>query len=250
MRRLFVSLAALLALGLRGPVLVAAQDATPAAQPATDPEAGAPRADLSRTDVRYFLPYGADGLNPGLTVTANASGVCGFESLATPGRHDAWDCIGADNQVYDPCFENPFAALDEPGELACVASPFATDVVLFRLTEPLVRQKEGGPDDAGGAAPPPDDALDQPPADQAEGTADGIVDPLDLPWALELANGERCSLLTGASAVLAGQRVHYECDGGGSVIGEIDRGQQVWMVSYLADGAIATTLIDVAVAWV
>jgi hypothetical protein len=60
--------------------------------------------DVTRTIPAYVFPYDSDGLNATLTVTANASGVCGSESLVTPGRPDAWDCLGEANQVYDPCF--------------------------------------------------------------------------------------------------------------------------------------------------
>ena len=83
MRRLFVPLGALLALLLVAPIVVAAHDATPATTP------GASAAGPARTDARYFLPYGPDGQNAGLTVAANDSGVCAHESLATPGRPDA-----------------------------------------------------------------------------------------------------------------------------------------------------------------
>ena len=36
---------------------------------------------------------------------------------------------------------------------------------------------------------------------------------------------------------------------GGSILGDLNRGQPLWTVSYLADGDIGTTLTDVAVAW-
>ena len=214
-----------------GPLLVAAQDATPAAPPAADAVAGP-----ARTDARYFLPYGRDGLKAGLTVAANDGGVCAHESLVVPGRPDAWDCLGhAGNTVYDPCFENPFAPPDRPPELACVASPFAAEVVLFAPTEPLVREKDVGPGD--GVRPP----------DQAGATAEDLeADPWALPWVLELANGERCTLLPRIEEVLAGQHVHYGCSNGGSILGEVDRDRAVWTVAYLADGAVTTTPVDVA----
>ena len=216
-----------------GPLLVAAQDATPAAPPATAPGAG-----LARTDARYFLPYGRDGLKAGLTVAANDGGACAHESLVVPGRPDAWDCLGhAGNTVYDPCFENPFAPPDRPPELACVASPFAAEVVLFAPTEPLVREKDVGPGDGAQQT------------DQVGEAAEATADPWVLPWVLELANGERCTLLPRIEEVLAGQHVHYGCSNGGSIIGEVDRDRAVWTVAYLADGTVASTLVDVAVAW-
>ena len=228
MPRPLVLVVALLAL-LPPSLLASAQEATPAA-----PAAGATAAGAARTDARHFLPYGPGGLNAGLTTSATDSGVCAHGSLAAPGRPDAWDCLGAGDTVRDPCFADPVAAPGALHELACAAAPWATDVVLLRLTEPLPRQKEAAP--------------------VAGGSAGGAVQeadpgPWELPWALELANGERCTLLTGASVVLAGERLHYSCGGGGAVLGEPDRGQPLWTAAYLADGAVATTLVDVAVAW-
>jgi hypothetical protein len=215
-----------LALTLVAPPLVVAQDATPTAEPAS-PEMAT---GLARTDQRYFLPFTGDGLNAGLSVTGNEQGVCGFTSSAALARPDAWDCISDSNQIHDPCFENPFLPPDEPGELACITSPFTNEVVLLTLNEPLVRDKDAA---IGGDGP---------------STAMDLTDPWVLPWALELSNGERCTLLPGTVDVFAGLAVHYGCSGGG-ILGGPDRRQPVWTVSYLADGDIATTLIDVAVAW-
>src|SRR5215208_5990001 len=99
MRHLVVALLVVLVPSLIGPV-ASAQDATPT----TTGEAGGG----DRTDVRYVLPFGPD-------------------------RPDAWDCTGAEGQIYDPCFENPFIAPDEPGQVACFDSPFTTDVVVLTL---------------------------------------------------------------------------------------------------------------------
>ena len=103
MRRLLV-LTGIVSLLVLVPMAVIAQDSTPEA------ESEAIAGDVTRTIPAYVFPYDSDGLNADLTVTANVSGVCGFESLMATGRPDAWDCLGEDNQVYDPCFENPFAA--------------------------------------------------------------------------------------------------------------------------------------------
>lgn len=227
MRGLFVLLGVWLALALVAPTLAAAQDATPTAEPA-----GAEAAvGFAKTDQRYFLPFTRDGLNPGLSVTGNERGVCGFASTAALARPDAWDCIGENNEIYDPCFENPFALREDPGELVCITSPFTTEVLLFTLTDPLVRDKEAAAVGGNG----PNMAMD-------------LTDPWVLPWALELSNGERCTLLPGTVDVFAGLAVHYGCSGGG-ILGGPDRRQPVWTVSYLADGDVATSLVDVAVAW-
>jgi hypothetical protein len=218
MRRLLV-LTGIVSLLVLVPMAVIAQDSTPEAQPEATAE------DVTRTIPAYVFPYNSDGLNAELTVTANVSGVCGSESLETPGRPDAWDCLGEDNQVYDPCFENPFAATssaDAPGEVACMTSPFVDEVVLLTLNAPLDRDKEV-------------------PGNEAESR--------NLPWGLELAGGEQCLLLANIEVVLAGEAVHYDCTNGGTILGVVDRSQPLWTVIYLADGEMVTTLADVAVAW-
>jgi hypothetical protein len=213
------ALLVLLATALLSPA-VAAQEATPAARSTT------------RTDTRYVVPFGPDGLNPGLTATTTEEGVCGFASSAALDRPDAWDCQGAEGQIYDPCFENPFLLPDEPGQVACFDSPFTTDVVVLTLTEPLVREKEA-PDAGMGMA-------------QAAGVS---IDPWDLPWALELANGDQCTLLHGTLTVMAGQTAHYGCRDGGTILGEVQHQEVVWSVNYLAEGDTASNLVTVDTAW-
>jgi hypothetical protein len=213
-----VLVAGFVAIGHAAPVT--AQDATPAA------------GSLARTDLRYVVPFTPDGLHPGLTVTATEEGICGFPSSAALDRPDAWDCISTDGQIYDPCFENPFLLPDESGQVACLASPFATDVVVLTLTAPLVRQKEA-----------PDAGMD---LAQAAGVA---LEPWDLPWALELANGDQCTLLGGTLTVVAGETAHYGCTDGGVVFGEVNHRQPVWTVHYLAQGEVASRLVEVVAAW-
>lgn len=229
-----------------------AQEATPAA---------ANFSDLAYTNVRYFLPYTPDGPAPGLHVTAEASGACLELSLADIGRSDAWVCADAmSNEQFDPCFENPFGPMDEQDELICAASPFSTDVVRFTLTEPLQHEKALESDVAPegpmltdqeprkGKKRHQDAAPPAPPAAPSD-VAEMAINPLDIPWAVELANGERCTLLTGATAVVADERINYGCESGGYVIGELDRSGPVWMASFLANDAYASDLVPVAVVW-
>src|SRR5215213_2046189 len=205
---------------LAGQPTARAQDATPAT------------GSSARTDIRYLLPFTPDGLHPGLTATATEEGVCGFASAAALDRPDAWDCLGAEDQIYDPCFENPFLLPDDPAQVACLESPFSTDVVILTLTDPLVREKEA------------------PDTGQSMAEAAGVsIDPWDLPWAVELANGDQCMLLGGTLTVQAGQTVHYGCTNGGSILGEVNHVRPLWTVSYLAEGDVASRLVDVVAAW-
>jgi hypothetical protein len=230
MRRLLVALGTLLALALAGPVMVSAQDATPEA------EAGATDVHVQRTDIRYLLPFGPDGLSAGLTASATVEGVCGFASIAAIDRPDAWDCMSADNEIFDPCFEPLMMDPEALGQLACVEDPFSTEVTLLTLTEPLVREKE----DADPSADP-SMAMGQ--------EADDALAPWELPWALELANGDRCTLLHGTLTVMAGQTVHYGCTDGGMILGEVDHRLPIWQVNYLAEGEFASNLVEVVTAW-
>lgn len=223
MRLLLVVVAAFMAFG---PLAVAAQDATPTAGEAGD------GVTPTRTNTRYVAPFTPDGLNPGLTVASSIEGTCAFDSSIAIGRPDAWGCV-TEGGVLDPCFENAFVALDEAAELACLDAPWSTDVVMLTLTAPLSREKEAPDGGVAGAAD----------------TAEELIEPWDLPWALELANGDRCSLLRGTLIVLAGQVVHYGCEQGGTILGETDRSQPVWAVSYLAEGDVATNLVEVLTAW-
>ena len=74
------------------------------------------------------------------------------------------------------------------------------------------------------------------------------ADLTQLPWVLELANGERCTIFAGTLPGIAGQVAHYGC-GGGLIVGEPDRTQERWIVSYLPDDAATTDAVAVAVAW-
>jgi hypothetical protein len=125
---------------------------------------------------------------------------------------------------------------EELGQLACVEAPFATEVTLLTLSEPLVREKEA-------ADPGADPSLEM------GQSADDTLAPWDLPWALELANGDRCTLLHGTLSVMAGQTAHYGCANGGMVLGEVQHQDALWTVNYLAEGEIASRLVAVTVAW-
>ncbi len=216
MRRLVVLACALVALTTVGPVAALGQEATPEPGGAT----------LSQTNTRYVIPFGPDGLNAGLTVRETLTGTCISDSIAVPDRGDAFRCLGEGDQVFDPCFESSFAPMDEPGEVACVTDPFGTEVVLLTVEDPLPREK------------------DVPPGQERDPFA-----PWDLPWALELANGDRCTLLHGTLTVMAGQTAHYGCENGGAVFGEVNHSQSVWTANYLAEGDVASNLVEVVTAW-
>ena len=211
MHRLLVLLSLCFALALVVPLPAVAQDEAPAAA-------------VTRTDRYIVLPYGPDGLHAALTVTATEPGACTDDSLATPFRPDAFECTGESDRIFDPCFENPYASADAPGEVACLTSPFSNEVVLLTLDAPLPRSKEMA-------------------------QADAPFAPWELPWGLELANGDQCLLLEDVETVLAGEAVYYSCADGGTILGEVRGSGDVWVVHYQAADAASTSLVDVAAVW-
>src|SRR5438876_463774 len=135
----------------------------------------AQQAAAAATEVKIFVPLSTDGtLNPSLQVRSRDSfpGLqCQAGSISTT-RPDAWRC-GTD----DPCFAAPLSdPANVPVTLACAAGgPWGGSVQLLTVQTPL-----RGFDDC--KSPPT------------------CRQPLDLatnPWAIELSNGVRCTLLTG-----------------------------------------------------
>jgi len=164
-----------------------------------------------------ILPFGPAGLRPGLAVVGRVAGECFAASVADAGRPDAWRCSSG-NRIMDPCFEG-----FQQGSvvLACASSPWSADVVILTPTADLPRGQANKP------------GLDAAP-----------------PWALELDNGVRCQLLTGATWGAAGMRVNYGCErDGGYVIGDVDRSRPRWQVLFDAPKGVAARTVGVRAAW-
>jgi hypothetical protein len=171
----------------------------------------------TRTQLKLLTPYGLGGLSAALTVTDRVNGTCFTQSLASASRPDAWRC-NARHAILDPCYQS---VLGDGKELACpVSGPWSANVVLLTLTAPL------------------------PPETRKELSRDNTS-----PWAIELANGQRCSLFTGATPPVAGMRINYGCPDGSQAIGDIDRSQPVWRVFVQSEKSIALEQMDVEVAW-
>ena len=177
---------------------------------------GAPQA----TYLRLLTPFQpAGGLVIGVAITEKVSGSCLASSVASPARPDAYRCT-AGNAILDPCF----APLDDQAPLACARDPWSANVVSLTRTGPLpsnLRLAAADPYYAG-----------------------------SMPWALELANGERCTMMTGATAPVAGLRINYGCAGGGVVVGGIDRSLPLWQVFFQTQNrSLALSQVTVKVAW-
>lgn len=119
-----------------------------------------------------------------------------FAGAISTGRRDAWRCM-AGNVIYDPCFSSS----KRPGTVLCPDGPWLATGVKIRLTVRLP---------AGNRAAP---SL------------------LARPWALELYDGRRCRVITGASTVVQGQRANYGCAGNQDGLwGNPDRSTQPWSI--------------------
>lgn len=171
----------------------------------------------THTSIKLLTPFGPNGLSIGMAVTEKVSGKCFVVSLASPSRPDAWRCSSG-NGLLDPCYQR---IMGDEKQLACpVGGPWPANVILLTLNSPL-------------------------PSEPRKEITRAEV----LPWALELANGHRCTLFTSATAPVAGMRINYGCPGGFQVVGEIDRSQPVWRVFFHGEKSIALEQADVTVAW-
>jgi hypothetical protein len=79
--------------------------------------------------------------------------------------------------------------------------------------------------------------------------AAGERDRLDWPWGLELVNGDHCVLQRETLSLEPGQTVDYICEQQGAIFGPVNHGQPIWTVNYLANGDIASSLVEVVTAW-
>lgn len=172
---------------------------------------------VTRTRIKLMTPWVPAGLSIGLAVTQQVNGSCFTRSLASPSRPDAWRCM-AGNGIMDPCYQR---IMGDEKQLACpVLGPWPANVALLTLAQTLPQE------------------------DRKEPSRDSV-----LPWALELANGQKCTQFTGATAPVAGMRINYGCPGGFTVVGDIDRSEPVWRVFFQGEKSIALEQVDVAVAW-
>ncbi len=170
---------------------------------------------LTATRLRVFIPFTTGGPSFGLAVTSRVRGSCFAPSAADPARPDAWRCE-AGNAVHDPCFVNL-----KQTRLACAEEPFSADAVMLTPTKDL-----------------PSDTAGQEPNFKA------------TPWALELANGQRCTPLTGATAPVAGLRINYGCGTDAYVAGPVDRSRPVWRVFYgTPTRSLSLQQVAVTTAW-
>jgi len=173
-------------------------------------------AQPSHTEIKLFEPWNPHGLSIGIAVTEKLTGNCFAESAASPSRSDAWRC-SAGNLIQDPCY---MQIMGDQKQLACARDPWSANVNLLTLesTPPESKRKEVRRD-------------------------------VSLPWALELGDGSRCTLMTGGTFAAAGMRANYGCIGGRTLFGDVDKSQPVWRIFSMTDKSIALTQSVIVVAW-
>lgn len=156
------------------------------------------------TEVRIVQPFSPEGIVPTYRVVSDESGSC-WQGSSSTHRREAWRCK-AQSRILDPCIESPFGATKDT--VACPLGPFTNEVAILRLTEPLPINM----------------------ANRFSGS-DGP------PWALRLSNGDECRFITGATTVVAGLRLNYQCTSGAFVFGDPDRSRPEWSIFYQTRGS-------------
>jgi len=118
-------------------------------------------------------------LRRGITVTATVTGTCaaGSEAVGDAG----YRCF-AGNGIYDPCWALSTGTAQRA--VVCVPDPWSTNAV--KIIVPALET--------------------EPPASRSPRDS-------DYPWAVQLTNGVRCTVLQGTHDAFDGQTVNYGCDG-------------------------------------
>lgn len=184
--------------------------------PVASYSAGRDSAAVASTQIKLITPFQNGHLGIGVAVTQQGNGKCFAASAASPSRPDAWRC-SMGNSILDPCLQN---VMGNASILACPDKPWSANVVLLTLTSPLPSEPRKIPERRD-----------------------------TMPWALELANGQHCTLFTGATAPIAGMRINYGCPGGFVVVGDVDRSLPVWRVFWQGEKSISLDQTEVVVAW-
>lgn len=164
------------------------------------------------TATRIFSPVNATG-GLAVSVTKRTSGACfGGSIVAT--RSDAWRC-SVGNVILDPCF-----TVDQSHVLCPSSGPWTNSGVLVSL-----------------------------PAGLPTGLADKDQGTSGQPWAIQLASGAQCLSISGATTVVGGQRLAYNCANGLGLYGNVERSGSVWMIYTGAMHSAQIKLEPIATAW-
>jgi hypothetical protein len=170
---------------------------------------------IAATSAHLYSPLEGGRLATGVRVAKSARGYCWTASDADP-RPDAWRCF-VGNYIYDPCFSDTVAYSNF---VVCPLHRPGSAVLRINLTKRLPSNTYSG-------------------------------DPTrHTPWAVRTVSGKWCTILTGATGLIAGMRVNYGCAGGGFLLGSPRRSTPTWTIFYAPNGrASQFRRIPLAAAW-
>jgi hypothetical protein len=189
---------------------------TASSSPSPTAEASSQPSATTGTEVVHFIP----ARPPDSTAE---DGSCFANSIAAPGRTDAWRC-SVGNAINDPCF-----SIDAQ-TMVCGADPSKSEPgFLLTLTEPL---------------PAPD--VPQAAIDAAATNG----------WLVRLADGTVCNFATGATGGIGDKRANYACADQRWLLGDLTPGTPYWTadaatISVGPNGWQADTreTVNVAIVW-
>jgi Protein kinase domain len=162
------------------------------------------------TATQIYSPANASG---GLAVSARSAGGSCFGSSNVTTRTDAYRCMSG-NDIYDPCF-----FVNQTQVLCPNGGPWTNRGLLLNVG-----------------------TLPSTPATQDQGTK-------GQPWAIQLGSGTNCLAISGATNLIAGQRLGYECSGGVGLYGNVQRSGSAWMIFVGTPHSATLSLRPIAVAW-
>ena len=211
-----VAIAGLLALGLiAGAFFGGRASVDTTVRPSADSR---PATSTRHTIVKFFVPWQLDGsLSSDLKVVKRVSGTCWTGSIAVDEPY-AWRCL-AGNAIYDPCFAGD--GYTHTRELVCDPQPWDSKVIILHLTKTLPR---------------------------ADANRSGSSSDSARSWAIELSNGDKCFLGTGANGIRGSVVMAYFCQSGNEA-GPLDASRQPWTVDYERPNVDFLAPVSVSVAW-
>ena len=162
------------------------------------------------TAKQIYSPANASG---GLAVSARSEGGSCFGSSNVTTRTDAYRCMSG-NQIYDPCF-----FVNQTQVLCPNSGPWTNRGLLLNVG-----------------------TLPSAPGTQDQGTN-------GQPWAIQLDTGTNCVAISGATDVIAGQRLGYDCSGGVGLYGNVQRSGPAWTIYVGTPHSATLSLRPIAVAW-
>jgi hypothetical protein len=170
------------------------------------------------TSLVLYAPFTAEGhVASDTQISATVAGRCWSSSVSR--RSDAYRCVTTTSYLQDPCFA------DESGHAAFVLCPsrFLPPRKVVKITL------------AGRLA-----AANSRSGDPMQG----------LPWTVRLSDGRWCGVLLGATGVVAGMRINYGCNGGGTLIGTPRRSLRTWTILFSESSQSSKfRAVPIAAAW-